>query len=157
MIPRSAYSKRPAKRGQISFKGVKTLTKQSFKDECNINNILARYIKTGVITHVNNMVPQYGDSPSLDLLEAYQIVEQAQNSFMALPAVIRAKFDHDPAKFLEFVEDPQNAHLFAEYGLTNAPEGEPAPTPENSRKSASRAPDEDPRSGSPNEATPDGG
>ena len=37
-----------------------TRTKQSFKKECDINVIMAKYQKTGAITHFSNHQQQYG-------------------------------------------------------------------------------------------------
>ena len=40
-----------------------SLTKQSFKDECNINNIMSKYMKDGLIGHVNKHQGRYDDLP----------------------------------------------------------------------------------------------
>ena len=50
---RSAYQKLP--RVQL-VPDEKSLTKQMHKKECDINNILAKYQKTGAITHLNEML-----------------------------------------------------------------------------------------------------
>lgn len=54
----------------ISFKGVQSLTKQSFKDECDYNAIIDRYTRTGKIEHVARITPQYGVAPDMTLHEA---------------------------------------------------------------------------------------
>ena len=38
-----------------------SMTKQSFADECDINNIMKRYIKDGVVNHLNTYQGNYGD------------------------------------------------------------------------------------------------
>jgi len=92
-------------------------TKQSFAEESEINNILARYEKTGVIEHVKNH-GGYADMPSgLDYHEALQMTIDAQTAFEDLPAQIRREFDNDPYKFLEFVENSDNVERMAELGL----------------------------------------
>ena len=32
-----------------------SLTKQSFKDECDINNIMNKWVKNGILTHVDSL------------------------------------------------------------------------------------------------------
>lgn len=100
-----------------------SMTVQSFKDECDINKIMARYVKTGVITHLNPAEPRYGFAPAGDFLGAMSLVTQAQQSFDELPAEVRRKFDNDPGKFLDFIDDPANEAELAEMGLTVPDEG----------------------------------
>lgn len=95
-----------------------TLTKQSFKDECDINNILKKYKKTGLIEHVNKYKGEYGDyidAPTYQ--DAQNRIIEAQDMFMSLPAEIRDKFMNDAAYFLEFVHDPKNETAMVELGL----------------------------------------
>jgi len=47
-----------------------SLTRQSFKDECDVNLIVKRYTETGMINHIPRTNPQYGDAPEGDFLEA---------------------------------------------------------------------------------------
>lgn len=96
------------------------MTKQAFKDECNINKIIAKYQKTGAITHLNKNAPQYGYATSLDFREALEVVKEGQRLFDELPANIRKICDHDPAKFLEFVQDPKNKDQLVELGLATS-------------------------------------
>lgn len=96
------------------------LTKQSHKDACDINQIMHRYIRLGNIDHVNQYAPQYGFATSLDFQAAVELVETADNMFSDLPAETRAYFYNDPANFLEFVQNPENAEKIRELGLTNA-------------------------------------
>lgn len=44
------------------------LTRESFKDECDPNNIVAQYVKTGLVTSIPRVQPQYGDAPDGDFL-----------------------------------------------------------------------------------------
>ena len=101
-------------------------TKQSFKDECNINNIMARYQKSGAITHVQNNQPQYGFATARTFHESMNIVTKAQSMFAELPSSIRSKFKNDPAQFLDFVQDAGNADELVELGLANAPTPNPS-------------------------------
>lgn len=54
----------------ISFDPDQGLTRQSFKEECDINNIVATYMRTGMVNHLPRVEPQYGDAPDLDFNEA---------------------------------------------------------------------------------------
>lgn len=115
MKPRNRFAKRvrvvapPPEEG----KGAK----QHFKDECDINNIMRRFIKTGVLTHVNKHSPAYGDVPSQTYHEAMEVVRHATELFMEVPAMIRKKFGNDPAAFMAFVSDEKNVEEMRKMGL----------------------------------------
>lgn len=95
----------------------KSITKQAFKEECNINNIMAKFQKTGIITHVQNHSPQYGDFTGGDYTEAMNVITKANSMFQELPSSIRKEFENDPAKFLDFVSDEKNIERMVELGL----------------------------------------
>jgi len=96
-----------------------TLTKQSFKDECDINNILKKYESTGVLPSLILENPQYGDYSDVPAYQtALDTVMKAEEQFMSLSAKLRDRFDNDPAKFLAFVDDPSNAQELYDLGLT---------------------------------------
>ena len=97
-------------RERVSFETVgDSLTKQAFKSECDINNIMRKWRNTGVITHIRNSAGQYGDFSSVsDYQSALNAVMDAQDSFMALPSQLRSRFENDPAKLLSFLQDPAN-------------------------------------------------
>lgn len=84
------------------------LTKQSHKDECDVNLILRNFVKTGVIAFTNRNQPMYGDIPSTDFHEAMNTVAQATQMFDQMPAVLRKRFANDPGVFLEFIQNPDN-------------------------------------------------
>jgi len=95
-----------------------TLTKQSFKDECNINNIVAKYMRTGQCTHLNSHKPRYIDCVGVaDYQDALAIVAAAQREFDALPAKVRARFANDPCAMVAFVDDPKNLDDAVKLGL----------------------------------------
>lgn len=129
---RSAYGKR--KRVQVAMDG-ESLTKQSFKDDCDINKIVKRYQKTGVIEHVSRKRPRFGDAPAAgeDLLSAYLLVEEAEAMFSALPADIRRRFENDPAALLKFMDDPNNQAEAEELGLVAGPEKRRTEKPQEER------------------------
>lgn len=100
-----------------------SMTKQSFQEETNINRIMAKYQATGIVTHLNNKNPLYGDFSNVpDYQTALNLVLSANDSFMQLPSKVRARFENDPAKFLDFVGDPSNAEELYTLGLAVRPE-----------------------------------
>jgi len=94
------------------------MTKQSFKDECDINNIIKKFMKTGLMEHVNRYQGDYSDICAFDDYQTSlnQVIE-AGEMFSSLPAKIRSRFGNDPAAFLDFVGDPVNAQEMIDLGL----------------------------------------
>lgn len=97
-------------------------TKQSFRDECNINRIMAKYEKTGLASWVSANEGRYGDFAAFDFHEAQNFIADANSMFQGLPAEVRYQFDNDPGKFLNFVEDPSNEAKMISMGLKTAPD-----------------------------------
>ncbi|QCQ84594.1 internal scaffolding protein [Blackfly microvirus SF02] len=95
-----------------------SLTRQEFKDECDINIFMDRYQK-GVIGMPAPREPLYVDLTSAprDLMEAHDIMMAATRSFMSLPAVVRREFDNDAFKFVDFAANPENVAKMREWGL----------------------------------------
>jgi phage internal scaffolding protein len=94
-----------------------SLTKQSFRDECDINTILRKFNVTGQLP-VGSVQPQYGDFSGItDYQSALNAVMAAQDSFLQLPAKVRAKFDNDPALFVEFASNEANKDEMKALGL----------------------------------------
>lgn len=94
------------------------LTDQSYKNACDINVIMANYVKTGMLPQTNSAEPRYVDNTLVPSLEvAHNIVKQAQEAFETLPPYIRKLIDNDPSKLESFIADPENSHLLIKYGL----------------------------------------
>jgi len=109
---------RKYRRVQKDFTGVVSMTKQSHKEECDVNNILEKYRKTGLMTHIKNGGAVYGDFSNIaSYKEAVDSVRLASETFMQLPANIRKKFDNDPGVFLDFTSDPKNLDEMRKLGL----------------------------------------
>lgn len=120
----SAYS--PKQKISLSFEGPGR-TKQAHKAECDINNILARFKKTGTLDFQQQHAPQYGDVTAIDFQNAQLLIAQAKGMFAAMPAHLRSEFDNEPGKFLAFVNDPTNRAKAEKLGLLKAPESPEAP------------------------------
>lgn len=107
-----------------------SLTKQSMKKECDINNIMKKYIKYGKLPDMIKQNPSYGDySEVTDFQSAINIVNSVKEKFANLSGQMRKRFANDPAKFLEFVNDEENLEEMYELGLAIRPE-EPNSPPE---------------------------
>lgn len=104
-------------------------TKQSMKDECDINKIMEKYQKTGAIAHVNKHHANYDFATSEDFAGAMRTVTTAQEMFDALPSSIRQRFSNNPAAFLDFVQDANNKEEGQKLGLwpKEIPEGSKEP------------------------------
>jgi len=116
-----------------------SMTKQSFAAECDINNILKQYKKTGIISHINAQAARgtYQDLPDdVDYQSALNLIINAENAFATLPSGVRDRFGNDPAEFMAFMADPKNAEEIVQLGLAtpraqeSSPGPDPAPTPD---------------------------
>lgn len=110
----SAYG--PKRKVALSFVG-EGRTKQSFKAECDINNIMKRYLKTGILDFVSKHAPRYGDCRVKDYQDSMLVVAEARSMFEAMPAELRARFNNEPAEFLAFMEDERNKPEAIKLGL----------------------------------------
>lgn len=115
----------------IEFTDSPSMAKQSFQDECDINQILKRWRKSGELTHLATVQPTYGDfTNATDYLTATLAVQQAQADFDSLSARIRARMQNDPGVLLDFIADPANEAEAIELGLLPKPaSARPEPLP----------------------------
>nr|QJB20506.1 MAG: internal scaffolding protein [Microvirus sp.] len=104
---------------------------QHMRDECDINVMVERFTRTGEIPQAP-VVPHPVDFDEVfDFQSAMNVVVEAQRSFDALPAKVRARFSNDPGEFLAFVHDPASQEEARALGLLapKAPVSEPAAVP----------------------------
>lgn len=110
--------------------GDHSMTKQSSKNECDINLILKQYQKTGIINHIQSHQPSFQDLPDQsDYQSSLHLLREAQNAFAQLPSKVREHFDNNPALFLGAFNDPRQYDYLREYGLLK-PLPAPAATPD---------------------------
>lgn len=104
-------------------------THQSFKEQSDINTIVRQFGLTGELPQ-NVKVPQSGDYTMVvnDYQSAMNIVRQAEESFMQLPAETRKRFNNDPQQLQQFVENKDNLAEARKLGLA-VPEVVPPPPP----------------------------
>lgn len=123
-------------REAISFDPAEKRTKDSFKDECDINEIMKRYKRNGQLPALVAREPRFGDfSNAMEYQDALNVVLTAQRQFDALPAAVRAECFNNPEVFLEKVQDPEFAKKHklalppspASSGVPGGSQGAPAP------------------------------
>lgn len=106
---------------KVTCYGDKIRTKQEFKDEVNINTIMAKaragqIIDPALLAYKG--LPQYGDFSNVpDLATANQLVKDAVDDFEKLPVAVRNRFGHDPIKLITFVQDPNNKEDAVRLGI----------------------------------------
>lgn len=98
-----------------------SLAQQQFKDESDINVIMERFNRTGeVIAPVR--LPEFGDFTEVsDYHTALSRVREAQETFEGFPAHIRARFENDAGRFVEFVMDDANMEEALALGIVERP------------------------------------
>jgi len=122
---RSAYS--PSISFSLSFPTLGR-TKQQFKDECDVNLLMARYLKTGILDGSDPTTARYMDvSAPFTFHEAMNFVSEATGQFYDLPSTIRSRFGNDPGELLAFLDNPYNQQEAIALGLIRDP-NTPAPT-----------------------------
>ena len=96
-----------------------TRTQQQFKDQCDVNQIMAKYKKTGSITHIRNAENGvYMDLAEIpDLLTAKIQLQQAELAFSQMPAKLRHQFQNDPIQLVSYLQDPKNHEEAIHLGL----------------------------------------
>ena len=114
---RSAYGEKQ----KVTLTTLDARVEQCHKDECDINKIIAKYDRTGVLTHVNNFEARYEDLTGLDYQTMLNTVANANSMFEGLPSEIRNQFANDPAKFISFMDDENNNEQMYEMGLKTRP------------------------------------
>lgn len=93
---------------------------QSFKDECDINQIVSK--PNYGINPLNppTRKPIFDDFSSIELTDfqrAQTMLADAFSRFENLDSSIRARFDNDPAKLIDFCNDPNNIEEGIKLGI----------------------------------------
>lgn len=109
------------KTGRIRVRTINTepsMAQQQFKDECDINNIMNKYLKTGEFTHATGKQGVYADFTEItDFQGMVDTIQKAEEAFALLPAQIRAKFQNNPGELVDFLGDPKNYDEALSLGL----------------------------------------
>lgn len=102
------------------------MTKQSFREECDINTIMGRYMRTGHLP-LNERQAAYLDVEAMEYRDALDIVIGARDAFSSMTSEVRTRFRNDPAELLAFVNDERNREEAVRLGILKAPEDVTAP------------------------------
>jgi len=94
-----------------------TMTEQAHKDECDVNNIIKKYDKTGLINHVSKINAMYGDVSPIDFKSAQDMLIDVRRKFDEMPSDIRKRFRNSPYEMLKFLSDPENRNEAIKIGL----------------------------------------
>jgi len=86
-----------------------SLTVQADRDSSDINFIVKQFGITGRLPF-GVAVPEYADYSDIpnDYHQALQFIDDLGDSFLEMPAPVRARFDNDPGLFLDFVNASDN-------------------------------------------------
>ncbi len=101
----------------------KNMTEQAHAKECDMNYILRKYQKTGLIEHVKKHQGRYDDITVTDFTEAMHKVSEAQDMFNELPSFVKKKVGGSVEKFLEFVQNPNNKADMQRLGMLKGNDG----------------------------------
>lgn len=102
---------------------------QSAAEETDINTIVNRFLRTGEMPR-DLRAPTYGDFDEVfDFQTAMNAVRQANESFMSMPAQLRARFHNSPQEFLEFTNNAENYDEAVKLGIVVPRTQEATPTP----------------------------
>lgn len=79
---------------------------QSHRESVNINSVLANYMGNGARPAIRRGQPFYADvSDPMDLQRAMELVADALDRFMDLPAAVRSVAGNSPLRFIAMLED----------------------------------------------------
>lgn len=102
--------------------GSASLTRQEFRDECDINNIVAR-AGAGLVSLSVPTAPLFTDVSEVpqDYQECLEHLFNADEQFASLPARVRERFGNDPSQLFSFLADSANRDEAVKLGLIAAP------------------------------------
>lgn len=119
MPPYGSYAGRDTSVFALMFDGDEGMSRtgQEFAEDADINNIMARYVKTGTVPMFVDRQMLDGDLHVMSYHEMQNVIADANSAFNSLPAIVRARFDNDPAKFVDFAINEQNVDELRELGM----------------------------------------
>lgn len=141
----------PPKVGLGEFEESKT--RQSDAQSADVGFIMARYEGSGIPLPQLSMDMFADVSMMGGYREALHAVREAEEAFMQLPAKVRARFENDPAAFVDFMSDPANEKEAQEMGLLEKPAPPAAPAVSEAPKGPAARPPEGAGSGDADPAT----
>ncbi|QGH72669.1 MAG: scaffold protein [Microviridae sp. ctnrr37] len=99
-------------------------TRQEFKQDCDLALLLKKFGKTPEGQRALANATGYAETARFadvsavpDFRAARDAINAATASFMALPALVRRRFNNDAAEFLDFIQNPANQDEARTLGL----------------------------------------
>lgn len=130
VIGTKGYDRETVSRETAFVDSTESLTSQEFKDECDINTIIRRFGIGENPLQPSEWLHNVDISDAVvDYQSAMNMINEARDQFMSLPATLRSRFDNNPAQFVDFVSNPDNFDEIVRLGLAvvRVPEPEPEP------------------------------
>lgn len=95
------------------------ITDQSMTSDTDINIIVSRYKKTGVMPSMPiQQAAQYFDTTKVaSFQDAHNRIAAAKSAFQQLPSQLRALMDNDPMKAEAFFKNPDNFAELEKHGF----------------------------------------
>lgn len=101
--------------------GGRLMTKQAEKDSADVNKLVDRWRKTGVLPHASNRQPHYGDFTGRDDFHGMMTrVREAERQFFDLPSRIRDYCGNDAAEYLDLCLNPERREECEKLGIKEA-------------------------------------
>ena len=93
-------------------------TQQQFKKDCDVNVIIKKYRQGHAITHISKHEGGYGDFTEISSYQdALDKVITLNQEFSRLPSEIRTRFNNDPGRLIDFINDERNTDEAIRLGL----------------------------------------
>ena len=96
----------PASSPVLHMNGDKGRTRQEFKKQCDVNEIVKQFMETGDPTPfiIDDQAPALPEEVTgLDYQDAMNQIAAANSMFEELPSALRNMFDNDPGKYVDYV------------------------------------------------------
>lgn len=131
MIPRTPYNydmHQASKQSGLECKD-KSMTQQSYKHQASIQNIVNKYLKTGLVTgHQTPPLPEEFVNIT-DFHTAMNMVKRGEESFNSLPAHLRSEYGNDVGRFMAALSDPTQKQKLTDLGVFAASQEATEPPP----------------------------
>lgn len=106
----------------------KSVAVQDKRDSCDINRIVKKALRpdgqvdASLVQSLAKTPGRFGDfTNAVDFQTLQNRVIRVRDAFMALPGDVRARFDNEPAKLIDFLSDPKNKKQAVEWGILPKP------------------------------------
>lgn len=109
-------SSRALRRPSTIDLGGETLTEQHHRDAANINSIVNKYNRTGLLPVADGAF--FGDVSNVNTYsDCLDLLRDSEEYFKSLPAIVRKRFGNSPEALCDFLLDSGNREEAAKLGL----------------------------------------